>query len=282
MTKQAIGVVGAGTMGQGIAQVLVASGFPVQLYDVADEQLGRAQAAIDKGLSKLVAKEKLGEAEKGEAMARLELTTSLEALRGCEVIVEAAPEQPALKEKLFRDLSRLTHDAILASNTSSLSLTRLAAVCERPERVVGMHFFNPVPVLKLVEVIRAEQTSDATVVRIEELARALGKTPVAIADSPGFAVNRLLVPMINEAAFLLQEGAASAEDIDQSMQLGAAHPMGPLALADLIGLDVCLAIMEVLQEGFGDPKYRPCPLLRRMVAAGYLGRKSGRGFHVYN
>ena len=281
MSQQTIGVVGAGTMGQGIAQVLITSGFPVQLYDVADDQLSRAQAAIDKGLGKLVAKEKLGEAEKGEAMARLELTTSLEALRGCEVIVEAAPEQPALKEKLFRDLSRLTHDAILASNTSSLSLTRLAAVCERPERVVGMHFFNPVPVLKLVEVIRAEQTSDATAGRIEELARQLGKTPVAIADSPGFAVNRLLVPMINEAAFLLQEGAGSAEDIDQSMKLGAAHPMGPLALADLIGLDVCLAIMEVLQEGFGDPKYRPCPLLKRMVAAGYLGRKSGRGFHSY-
>ncbi len=282
MKQQAIGVVGAGTMGQGIAQVLVTSGFPVQLYDVADEQLGRAQAAIDKWLGKLVAKETLGEAEKGDAMARLEPTTSLEALRGCEVIVEAAPEQPALKEKLFRDLSRLTHDAILASNTSSLSLTRLAAVCERPERVVGMHFFNPVPVLKLVEVIRAEQTSDATVARVEALAKELGKTSVAIADSPGFAVNRLLVPMINEAAFLLQEGAASAEDIDQSMKLGAAHPMGPLALADLIGLDVCLAIMEVLQEGFGDPKYRPCPLLRRMVAAGYLGRKTGRGFHVYD
>ena len=281
MSQQTIGVVGAGTMGQGIAQVLITGGFPVQLYDVANDQLGRAQAAIDKGLGKLVAKEKLGEAEKGEAMARLELTTSLEALRGCEVIIEAAPEQPALKEKLFRDLSRLTHDAILASNTSSLSLTRLAAVCERPERVVGMHFFNPVPVLKLVEVIRAEQTSDATAVRIEELARQLGKTPVSIADSPGFAVNRLLVPMINEAAFLLQEGAGSAEDIDQAMKLGAAHPMGPLALADLIGLDVCLAIMEVLQEGFGDPKYRPCPLLKRMVAAGYLGRKSGRGFHTY-
>ncbi|WP_445156992.1 3-hydroxybutyryl-CoA dehydrogenase [Halomonas sp. E14] len=282
MSQQRIGVVGAGTMGQGIAQVLVTSGFPVQLYDVADEQLGRARAAIDKGLGKLVAKEKLGESEKGEAMARLETTTSLEALRDCEVIIEAAPEQPALKEKLFRDLSRLSHDAILASNTSSLSLTRLAAVCERPERVVGMHFFNPVPVLKLVEVIRAEQTSDATVARIEALAKALGKTSVAIADSPGFAVNRLLVPMINEAAFLLQEGAASAEDIDQSMKLGAAHPMGPLALADLIGLDVCLAIMEVLQEGFGDPKYRPCPLLRRMVAAGYLGRKTGRGFHIYD
>ena len=281
MSEQPIGVVGAGTMGQGIAQVLVHSGFDVQLYDVADEQLERARGSIDKGLGKLVAKEKLSEADKDAAMARLATSTALDALSGCEVIIEAAPEQPALKEKLFRDLSRLTHDAILASNTSSLSLTRLAAVCERPERVVGMHFFNPVPVLKLVEVIRAEQTSDATVARIESLTQALGKTAVAIADSPGFAVNRLLVPMINEAAFLLQEGVASAEDIDASMKLGAAHPMGPLALADLIGLDVCLSIMEVLQEGFGDPKYRPCPLLRRMVAAGYLGRKSGRGFHVY-
>ena len=281
MSEQAIGVVGAGTMGQGIAQVLVQSGFAVQLYDVADEQLERARGAIDKGLGKLVAKEKLSEADKDAAMARLATSTALDALRDCEVIIEAAPEQPALKEKLFRDLSRLSHDAILASNTSSLSLTRLAAVCERPERVVGMHFFNPVPVLKLVEVIRAEQTSDATVARIEALTASLGKTAVAIADSPGFAVNRLLVPMINEAAFLLQEGVASAADIDESMKLGAAHPMGPLALADLIGLDVCLSIMEVLQEGFGDPKYRPCPLLRRMVAAGYLGRKSGRGFHVY-
>ncbi|QFU00851.1 putative 3-hydroxybutyryl-CoA dehydrogenase [Halomonas sp. THAF5a] len=281
MSEQPIGVVGAGTMGQGIAQVLAASGFEVKLYDVADEQLGRATAAIDKGLSKLVAKEKLGEADKAAAMARLDTTTALDALRECEVIIEAAPEQPALKEKLFRDLSRLTHDAILASNTSSLSLTRLAGVCERPERVVGMHFFNPVPVLKLVEVIRAEQTSDATVARIEALAEALGKTAVPVGDSPGFAVNRLLVPMINEAAFLVQEGAATPEAIDEAMKLGAAHPMGPLALADLIGLDVCLSIMEVLQDGFGDPKYRPCPLLKRMVDAGYLGRKSGRGFHVY-
>ncbi|MFN2331912.1 MAG: 3-hydroxybutyryl-CoA dehydrogenase [Halomonas sp.] len=281
MSQQPIGVVGAGTMGQGIAQVLVQSGFDVQLYDVADEQLERARGSIDKGLGKLVAKEKLSDADKDAALARLSTSTALDALRDCEVIIEAAPEQPALKEKLFRDLSRLSHDAILASNTSSLSLTRLAAVCEKPERVVGMHFFNPVPVLKLVEVIRAEQTSDATVARIETLTQALGKTAVAIVDSPGFAVNRLLVPMINEAAFLLQEGVASAEDIDESMKLGAAHPLGPLALADLIGLDVCLSIMEVLQEGFGDPKYRPCPLLRRMVAAGYLGRKSGRGFHVY-
>nr|WP_298249799.1 3-hydroxybutyryl-CoA dehydrogenase [uncultured Halomonas sp.] len=281
MSQQAIGVVGAGTMGQGIAQVLVQSGFSVRLYDVAEEQLQRARGGIDKGLGKLVAKEKLAAADQQEAMARLDTTTALDALRDCEVIIEAAPEQPALKEKLFRDLSRLSHEAILASNTSSLSLTRLAAVCERPERVVGMHFFNPVPVLKLVEVIRAEQTSDATVARIEALTQALGKTAVAIGDSPGFAVNRLLVPMINEAAFLLQEGVASAADIDASMKLGAAHPMGPLALADLIGLDVCLSIMEVLQEGFGDPKYRPCPLLKRMVAAGYLGRKSGRGFHAY-
>ncbi|TDR55846.1 3-hydroxyacyl-CoA dehydrogenase [Halomonas ventosae] len=282
MSEQPIGVVGAGTMGQGIAQVLATSGFAVKLYDVADEQLGRARTAIDKGLGKLVAKEKLGDADREAALARLDTTTALDALRDCEVIIEAAPEQPALKEKLFRDLSRLTHEAILASNTSSLSLTRLAAVCERPERVVGMHFFNPVPVLKLVEVIRAEQTSDATVARIEKLAADLGKTAVPVGDSPGFAVNRLLVPMINEAAFLVQEGAATPEAVDEAMKLGAAHPMGPLALADLIGLDVCLAIMEVLQEGFGDPKYRPCPLLKRMVAAGYLGRKSGRGFHVYS
>jgi 3-hydroxybutyryl-CoA dehydrogenase len=281
MSEQRIGVVGAGTMGQGIAQVVAASGFNVRLYDVADEQLTRAKNAIDKGLEKLVAKEKMTAEGKQEALARLSTTTALDALSDCSVIIEAAPEQPALKEKLFRDLSHLSSDAILASNTSSLSLTRLAAVCERPERVVGMHFFNPVPVLKLVEVIRAEQTSDATVERIEALTKALGKTAVPVGDAPGFAVNRLLVPMINEAAFIVQEGTATPEAIDDAMKLGAAHPMGPLALADLIGLDVCLAIMEVLQEGFGDPKYRPCPLLRRMVAAGYLGRKSGRGFYIY-
>lgn len=281
MNERLIGVVGAGTMGQGIAQVVVASGFTVRLYDVADEQLTRAQAAIDKGLGKLVAKEAISETDQRDALARLSTITALEALSDCSIIIEAAPEQPALKEKLFRDLSHLSHDAILASNTSSLSLTRLAAVCERPERVVGMHFFNPVPVLKLVEVIRAEQTSDTTVERIEALAKALGKTAVPIGDAPGFAVNRLLVPMINEAAFIVQEGTATPEAIDEAMKLGAAHPMGPLALADLIGLDVCLAIMNVLQEGFGDSKYRPCPLLKRMVAAGYLGRKSGRGFHIY-
>ncbi|MBB3141282.1 3-hydroxyacyl-CoA dehydrogenase family protein [Halomonas organivorans] len=282
MSQQPIGVVGAGTMGQGIAQVLATSGFRVRLYDVAEAALERARSAIDAGLGKLVAKDRLSEAGREEAMARLLTTADLETLADCAVIIEAAPEQPELKEQLFRDLSRLSDDAILASNTSSLSLTRLAAVSARPERVVGMHFFNPVPVLKLVEVIRAEQTSDATVARIEALAEALGKTAVRVGDSPGFAVNRLLVPMINEAAFLVQEGAATPEAVDQAMQLGAAHPMGPLQLADLIGLDVCLAIMEVLQEGFGDPKYRPCPLLRRMVEAGYLGRKSGRGFHVYS
>lgn len=282
MSKQQIGVVGAGTMGQGIAQVLITSGFEVQLFDVAEAALERARSAIDKGLEKLVAKQRLSDEERQAAVQRLSTLTSLDGLAGCEVIIEAAPENPELKEQLFRDLSALDPEAILASNTSSLSLTRLAAVSDNPERVVGMHFFNPVPVLKLVEVIRAEQTSDATVARIEALTEALGKTAVFIADMPGFAVNRLLVPMINEAAFVLQDGAATAEDIDTAMKLGAAHPMGPLALGDLIGLDVCLAIMEVLFEGFGDPKYRPCPLLRRMVSAGYLGRKSGRGFHCYD
>ncbi|WP_148254457.1 3-hydroxyacyl-CoA dehydrogenase NAD-binding domain-containing protein [Aidingimonas lacisalsi] len=281
MTTSRIGVVGAGTMGQGIAQVLVTTLHDVTLYDIADEQLERARAAIGNGLDKLVQKERLSESQRDEALGRLHTASRIDALDDREVIIEAAPEKAELKESLFRDLSARSRDTILASNTSSLSLTRLAAVSEHPERVVGMHFFNPVPVLKLVEVIRAEQTSDATVAKVDALAQAMGKTAVPIADSPGFAVNRLLIPMINEAAFLVQESTATPEAIDEAMKLGAAHPLGPLALADLVGLDVCLDIMEVLQDGFGDPKYRPCPLLKRMVAAGHLGRKSGRGFHHY-
>ena len=281
MSKQAIGVVGAGTMGQGIAQVALTAGREVRLYDVAEAPLARAQAEIEKGLTKLGDKGKLT-AEAGDAaLARLAPTTSLEALADCEVILEAAPERPDLKESLFRDLSRLSPEAILASNTSSLSLTRLAAVSERPERVVGMHFFNPVPVLGLVEVIRAEQTADATVAKIEALAEELGKTAVAIADSPGFAVNRLLVPMINEAVYTLYEGVGSVKSIDESMKLGANHPMGPLELADFIGMDTCLAIMNVLHDGLADTKYRPCPRLTKYVEAGWLGRKTGRGFYDY-
>ncbi|WP_163649285.1 3-hydroxyacyl-CoA dehydrogenase NAD-binding domain-containing protein [Modicisalibacter sp. 'Wilcox'] len=281
MTEGTIGVVGVGTMGQGIAQILATSGRNVLLYDVATPQLSHAHEAISKALSRLVEKEKLSDDAQAAALGRLRGTNTMEELGNCEIIIEAAPEEPALKKQLFRDLSRLSKDTILASNTSSLSLTQLAAVCEHPERVVGMHFFNPVPVLKLVEVVRAEQTSDATIARIESLSLQLNKIAVKIVDSPGFAVNRLLIPMINEAIFLVQEGVASMKDIDRAMQLGAAHPVGPLALADLIGLDVCLAIMETLQEGLGDPKYRPCPLLSRMVAAGHLGHKSGRGFYVY-
>lgn len=285
MAEQQIGVVGAGTMGQAIAQTALAAGFPVTLYDVADGALEQARQRTEAGLQRLIDKEKLPADTLPGALERMNTTTDLGALAQVQgTIIEAAPESLSLKTELFTELSaKAPRETILASNTSSISLTRLAgAVHEGADRVVGLHFFNPVPIMKLVEIIRAEQTADTTVERVDALARTLGKTPVAIGDTPGFAVNRLLVPMINEAIFLYQEGGASREDIDTAMKLGAGHPMGPLTLADTIGLDVCLSIMEVLHEGFGDSKYRPCPLLRRMVDAGYLGRKSGRGFYTYD
>ena len=282
MDVKRIGVLGAGTMGNGIAQVCAVSGYEVVMRDVTDELLGRAMDGIGGSLQRLVSKEKLSAAERDAAIGRISPTTEVDALSDIDVCIEAATENPELKLDLFRQLDELCRaEAILASNTSSISLTRIAAVTGRPERVVGMHFFNPAPLMRLVEIIRALQTSDATYETVRLLAESLGKSPVGVNDSPGFVVNRILVPMINEAIYALSENLATAQEIDAAMKLGANHPMGPLALADLIGLDVCLYVMEVLQSQLGDPKYRPCPLLRKMVDAGYLGRKSGRGFFSY-
>jgi 3-hydroxybutyryl-CoA dehydrogenase len=269
-------VVGAGQMGGGIAQVVAASGRRVYLYDVVPGATERGLAAIRKSLEKLAAK---GGADPDEALARIE---PVDALRPASLMIEAATENPQLKEQIFRDADQaLPAAAILASNTSSIPITSLAAATSRPERVIGMHFFNPVPVLKLVEVIRGLDTSDETAAAITELAVDLGKTPAEARDLPGFVSNRILMPFINEAAYALLEGVAEAEAIDTIAKLGFAHPMGPLALADLIGLDTCVAIMEVLHTGLGNPKYAPCPLLRQYVQAGRLGRKAGRGFYDY-
>ncbi len=281
-SEQRIAVVGAGTMGNGIAHVIARAGLPVVLADVAQTALDRGLATIRTNLGREVAKGRLTEALAEEALGRITLTTELESLAAVDVAIEAATEQIAVKSRIFGELDRiLPAHAILASNTSSISITRLAAVTKRPEQVIGMHFFNPVPVMKLVEVIRGLQTSQATSDRVEALTGQLGKTAVEVKDAAGFVSNRVLMPMINEAIFAVMEGVATAEAIDQVFQLGMAHPMGPLTLADFIGLDVCLDIMRVLQEGIGDPKYRPCPLLVRMVDAGWLGRKSGRGFYTY-
>lgn len=283
MTIQTVGVLGAGTMGSGIAQAFAVSGFQVKMSDIGEEQVERGRKAIEKSLDRLVSKDRISVADHGAALGRIEGVVGMEALAGCGLVIEAASENEDLKLRLFRELDGLVGaDAVLASNTSSISLTRIAGATRHPERVIGMHFFNPVPVMKLVEVVRALQTSDATYEQVETLTRQLGKEPVGVRDSPGFAVNRILVPMINEACFAYAEGVATAEDIDRVMQMGANHPMGPLALADLIGLDVCLDVMKVLHGAMGDPKYRPCPLLQQMVDAGYLGRKSGRGFYVYD
>lgn len=278
-----VGVIGAGTMGAGIAQIAAQSGCDVMLVDLAEKWLDRGLQAIAAGLDRLVAKEKMTDGERDTVLGRIEGSTQIAHVSECDIVIEAVSEQLAVKQKVFQDVAGVVAaDAIIASNTSSISISALAASVSGSDRVAGMHFFNPVPVLKLVEVVRGLQTSEETVTRIRELAERMGKTPVDVADAPGFVANRLLLPMINEAIFCLADGVASAEDIDVVMQLGAAHPMGPLALADMIGLDVCLAIMEVLQQQFGDDKYRAAPLLRQMVAAGRLGRKSGQGFHTYS
>ncbi|MFQ3590478.1 MAG: 3-hydroxybutyryl-CoA dehydrogenase [Chloracidobacterium sp.] len=275
-------VIGAGTMGSGIAQVAARAGFDVVLRDVAPEYLDRGLTTIAASLDRDVKKERLTPAQKDEILARIHPTTELAAVKDAEIVVEAIVENFAAKAALFSELDALTRpEAILATNTSSISITKIGAVTKRPTQVIGMHFMNPVPVMPLVEVIRGRATSDATTNAILELGAKLGKTCLIANDFPGFVSNRILMPMLNEAMFALYEGVATREAIDGIMKLGMNHPMGPLTLADFIGLDVCLAILDVLYEGFGDPKYRACPLLRQYVAAGWLGRKTGRGFYEY-
>ena len=281
-TSQAIGVIGAGTMGNGIAQVCVLAGLSVVMLDVDDKRVGKGRDAIAGGLERLVKKGKLSAGDRDGALGRLRGATDYRALADCDFLVEAATEDEALKLKILRQADGLAKDgAIIATNTSSISITKLGASMKRPARFVGLHFFNPVPVMALVEVVRGRQTDDATVEAAAALAKRLGKTPVVVKDSPGFVVNRLLCPMLNEAVLAYGEGIATAADIDEAMKLGCNHPIGPLALADLFGLDVLLAVMEVFHRDFKDPKYRPAPLLKEMVAEGRLGRKSGRGFHTY-
>jgi 3-hydroxybutyryl-CoA dehydrogenase len=282
MDIRTVGVVGAGTMGNGIAQVFAQAGFTVRLVDVAQPMLDRARHTIEKSLDRLVEKSKLAAAVRDAALSRVSTTTALDTLADADYIVEAIVEQAEGKRALFARLDALAKPAaLLASNTSSISITVLGAATKRPDKVLGMHFMNPVPVMTLVELIRGQATSEEAMQIAAELCRKLGKTSVEAADYPGFIANRILMPMINEAIYALMEGVGTPEAIDTVMKLGMNHPMGPLALADFIGLDVCLAILNVLHEGFGDPKYSPCPLLRRKVAAGELGRKSGRGFFIY-
>ena len=280
---QTIGVIGAGTMGHGIAQVAAQSGFDVLLVDVAPEALQRGMAQIGKGFERLVSKGKMAAEERDAALARVAAHGRLAALERADLVVEAVVERLEVKQAVLRELDGICRaGAILASNTSSISITKLAAATSRPGRVIGMHFMNPVPVMQLVEIIRGLATDQETYDAVEAASRRMGKTPVEVHDAPGFVSNRVLMPMINEAIYCLYEGVGKPEAIDEVMKLGMNHPMGPLTLADLIGLDVCLDILRVLQDGFGDPKYRPCPLLVKMVDAGYLGRKSGRGFYSYD
>ena len=277
-----IAVLGAGQMGNGIAHVFAQSGFFVTMIDISSDALAKGRSTIASNLDRQIKKGSLPAQEKDSILGRIQTATSTDAVADAAIVIEAVTENRDLKFKIFTDLDRQAKpDAILASNTSSISITDIAARTRRPELVIGMHFMNPVPVMQLVEVIRGLATSQETTARVLELSKALGKTPVEVQDYPGFVANRVLMPMINEAVYCLMEGVGSAEAIDTVMKLGMNHPMGPLALADLIGLDTCLAILEVLHEGLGDPKYRPCPLLKKYVAAGWLGRKSKRGFYNY-
>ncbi|HSY65456.1 MAG TPA: 3-hydroxybutyryl-CoA dehydrogenase [Terriglobales bacterium] len=282
MSIQRVGVVGAGTMGNGIAHVFARAGYSVVLCDVEQRFVDRGMVTIGKNLDREVAKNNISAEEKAVTIKRIETTIDRAKLADCDFVVEAATEKFDIKSELFRDLDRLCRpEIILASNTSSISITKLGALTKRPDKVIGMHFFNPVPVMKLVEVIRGLATSNETFQTVRDLAVKLEKTPVEVNDAPGFVSNRVLMPLLNEAMYAVMEGVATAEAVDEVFKLGMNHPMGPLTLADFIGLDVCLDIMRVMQDGLGDPKYRPCPLLIKMVDAGWLGRKSGRGFYRY-